>query len=144
MLVFSDTKDHTYARELSVRGYHGVYGVVYYRGSHPPVFHAQQCLSDHLFWGTHFSSAAPLESAVASIVPIVRHLAIHCLRYKHLSHLIPSAFFRAVTMDTRNHAHYRLTHGRRGLTSSPVSNKSSIPHVPHLSLKTATPPKPSV
>ena len=81
-------------------------------------FHAQQCLLDHLFWGTHFSSAAPLESAVASIVPIVRHLAIHCLRYKHLSHLIPSAFIRAVTMDTRNHAHYRLTHGRRGLTSS--------------------------
>ena len=81
MLVFSDTKDHTYARELSVRGYHGVYGVVYYRGGHPPVFHAQQCLSDHLFWGTHFSSAAPLKSAVASFVPIVRHLAIHCLRY---------------------------------------------------------------
>ena len=70
MLVFSDTKDHTYARELPIHGYHGVYGVVYYRGSHPPVFHAQQCLSDHLFWGTHFSSAAPLKSAVASAVPI--------------------------------------------------------------------------
>ena len=80
MLVFSDTKDHTYARELSVCGYHGVYGVVYYHGSHLPVSHAQQRLSDHLFWGTHFSSAAPLKSAVASFVPIVRHLAIHYLR----------------------------------------------------------------
>ena len=72
MLVFSDTKDHTYARELSVCGYHGVYGVVYYHGSHLPVSHAQQRLSDHLFWGTHFSSAAPLRvPLLVSVVAVV-------------------------------------------------------------------------